>query len=95
MPDELLDALALLIMEVCDPLAGLVLEVRQQSGRVLEGVASLGGLVECLRERLDEGLQPRQHPLEHLGGDFRILQHFLQPRFVSPFHALLRFRPRP
>ena len=46
MPDELLDALAFLIVEVCDRLAGLVLEVRQQSGRVLEGVASLGGLVE-------------------------------------------------
>jgi hypothetical protein len=46
LPDELLDALAFLIVEVCDPLAGLALEVRQQSGHVLEGVASLRGLVE-------------------------------------------------
>ena len=60
--DELLQALAFLVVEVGDPLAGLVLELGEQSGHVLGGMPPLLGLVERRRERLDEGLEPVSRP---------------------------------
>ena len=44
LPDELLDALPFLIVQVSDPFAGFVLELGEKSGQVLNGVSVLLGL---------------------------------------------------
>ena len=56
-------------MQVGDPFAGLVLEVREQTGQVLDGVPSLLGLGQRRGERLNEGLQTRQQTRRSASGD--------------------------
>ena len=58
MSDELLDALALLIVEVGDPFAGLALQFGNQTHDVLGGVADLLRPQEVLDEGLDELIEP-------------------------------------
>ena len=44
LPDELLEALPFLIVQVSDPFAGFVLELGEKSGHVLKRVSVLLGL---------------------------------------------------
>src|SRR5512144_2542276 len=88
-PDELLEALTLPVVEVGDPLGRLVFEFRQQAGEVLDGVPPLFGLGQGRGERLDELLQPCQQALGHLRGDLRLGQQAFQLQFVTAFHDIL------
>jgi hypothetical protein len=86
LPNELLDALPLLIMQVSDPFAGFVLELGQKSGHVLNSVAVLLGLAQTRRKRVNESLQTRQQTVDQLGGHLGLSQHFSQPRVESSIH---------
>ena len=87
---ELLEALAFLVMQGGDRFAGLVRELREQSGQVFERMSSLLGLAQRRRERLDEGLQTRQQAVDQLGGHLRLSHHVPQPGVESLIHV----RPR-
>jgi hypothetical protein len=91
MTDELLDPLSLLVVQIGDGLAGLVLEFGEQSADVLDGMVPLLGLRERQRVGLGEGLQTLQEAGYQVGGDLGLNQHLLQPHFVSAFHD--RFPP--
>src|SRR3954452_18526661 len=58
LPDELLDGLSLLIVQVSDPLASLMLKLGEKAGHVLDRVSVLLGLAQGRCERVNEGLQP-------------------------------------
>lgn len=54
---NLLDALSLLVVQIRDRLARVVIELRKQSTDVLDGMQSLRGLDEGHRKRFDERFQ--------------------------------------
>src|SRR5207302_8321254 len=87
--DELLNSLPLLVVQVCDPLARLVLQVRKQPRHVFRDMSLLLWPVQSSREWLDEVLEPIQESVDQIGRDFRISEHFLQARLVTPLHGLL------
>jgi hypothetical protein len=84
--DELLQPLALAIVEVGDRLAGLVLQPRQQAAEVLPCVPPLLGRGQADGERLDEVPEAPQEAIGRVGCDLRLGQHGSQPRLVSPIH---------
>ena len=79
-------------MQVSDPLAGLVLELGEKTGYVLDRVSVLFGLAQGCRKRVNEGLQTRQQTVDQLGGHLRLSQHVPQPRVKSSIHD--RFPPK-
>ena len=85
-PDEVLQALPLVVMEVGDRLAGLARELGEEAGHVLGGMTPLLGLVERSGERLDEGFEPTEKALHQLGRDLGLGQHLFEPKLISPFH---------
>jgi hypothetical protein len=75
LPDELLDTLSFLIVQVSDPLASLMLELGEKTGHILDRVSVLLGLAQGRRERVNEGLQPREQTLDQFWGDLSLRQH--------------------
>jgi hypothetical protein len=63
LPDVLLEALPFMIEQVGDPFARLVLELREESGQILDRVSLLFGLTQRRRERLDEDLEAREETI--------------------------------
>ena len=92
-PDELLEALTLPVVEIGDALGRLAFKFRQKPGQVCHGVPPLLGLGQGCGERQDEGLQPCQQALSHLRGDLRLSQHPFQLQLVTAFHDILLLCP--
>jgi hypothetical protein len=94
-PDELLEALALPVVEVGDALGRLVVEFRQEPDEVLDGVPPLLGLGQGRGERQDKLFQPGEQALGQLRGDLRLGQHPFQLQLVTAFHDILLPCPHP
>ena len=89
LPDELLQALAFLVVKVGDRLAGLAFELGEEPGHVLGGMPPLLRPGERLRERLGERFEPLQKALHQLRRDLGLGQHLFQANLVTPFHGRL------
>ncbi|HKB38161.1 MAG TPA: hypothetical protein VKD72_17065 [Gemmataceae bacterium] len=75
--DELLQRLALLVMEVGDGLDVLVLQVGEQAGDLVAGVQPLFATLEGFDERLEEAFQAGQHAAEDAGIDLGVGQELV------------------
>jgi len=65
---EFLEALPFLVMEVGNPFSGLALEIRGQTGQVLDDVPSLLGFGKRCGERHNEGLQTKTRHIGRCSG---------------------------
>ena len=72
--DELLQRLALLVVQVGDGLGVLVLQVGEQPGDVVAGVVALLAALEEFDEGVEEAFQPGQHAAEDAGIDLGVGQ---------------------
>ena len=84
--DELLQALALAVVQVGDGFDILAAQVGQKSLDVVVGVGLLPGRLQGLEEGLEEGLQSWQHAPEQVGRDVGIVEQFRQADTKSSFH---------
>ena len=83
--DELLQALAFLVVKVGDRLAGLAFEFGRKTRHVLGGMPPSSRPGERLRERF-EPLQKAPHQLSR---DLSLGRHLFQANLVAPFHGRL------
>ena len=91
--EELLDSLALAVVQVGDRLGVLAGQVRQQALDVVAGVGPLLSRAQSLDERLQECFQPGHDATQQAGRDLGVLDQLVQPNAIPSFHGLLQSAP--
>jgi hypothetical protein len=89
--DELLQALALAVVQVGDGFHVLAAEVGEQSLDIVMGVGLLLGCLQSVKEGLQEGLQSGQDAPEQVGWDVGIVEQFGESDAKSSFHRCSPF----
>jgi hypothetical protein len=84
--DELLQALALLVVQVGDTLDILALQVGEQSLDVVAGVGTLLRREQGAGEGFEETLQTRQQVVQQTGTNLRVIEQLVQPGLIATFH---------
>jgi len=84
--EELLESLALAVVQVGDALGVLAGQVGEQPLDVVPGVGTLLGGEQRLCERLQEGLQPAQRAAQQSGGDLGVGQQLAEAHAEASLH---------
>ena len=85
--DELLQALALAVMQVGARLGILAGQVGEQALDIVAGIGTLLRRVQGLDKRLQEGFQAGQDSPQQAGWDLGIVQQFLQAEAIASLHG--------
>src|SRR5262249_42154682 len=86
--EELLEALALAVVQVGDGLSVLAGELGEQAADVVVGMGALLAAAQGPDEGLQESLQARQQPAQQGGADLRVVEQLIQAGLKAALHGL-------